>query len=237
MIPAAFGLAQTNRWIIPPGGVCNDCNAWLGSQVDAPFIHRFDLTLARALGGVAGRNGRIRTIKGRATTAQLDVSIDGHKVRVFASRAEPTEDGGLDIEIRPETRDPPDIVLRTVRALWKMGLGALWHADRELALEPRWDHLRLGALGHPFIGYLLQRPMTVVPIKRVHLDVQLQTDADPGSITFLAGGVILSAPIMPGRPVPASELASAGWEIQSTKDRAREVIHLRLEPDDQDGGA
>jgi hypothetical protein len=237
VIPAAFGLEQTRRWIIPPGGVCDDCNAWLGNQVDAPFIHRFDLTLARALGGVAGRSGRVQTIKGRDATAQLDVTIDGQNVRIFASKAEPTEDGGLDIEVRPEIRDPPDIVLRTVRALWKMGLGGLWHADRELALEPRWDHLRLGALGHAFTGYLLQRPMTVAPIERVHLDVRIETEEDPGSITFLAGGVVLSAPVMPGRPISGSELASAGWEIQSTKDRARDVIHLRLEPSEKNSGS
>jgi HNH endonuclease len=236
VIPAAFGLAQTARWIIPPGGVCDDCNSFLGNQVDAPFVHRFDLTLARALGGVVGRQGRIHTIKGRDATAQLDVSIDGEAVRIFASRAEPTEDGGLDIEIRPETRDPPDIVLRTVRALWKMGLGGLWHADREIALESRWDHLRLGALGHPFTGYLLQQPMVAAPIKQVHLDVRLETDDDPGSITFLAGGVILSAPIMPKRPVSGAELSSAGWEIRSTKDPAQDVVHLRLEPDEPHHG-
>ncbi len=235
VIPAAFGLLQTKRWVIPPGFVCNDCNAWLGNQVDAPFIHRFDLMLARALGGIAGRKGRIQTITGRDATAQLDVSIDGQNVRIFASKVEPTEDGGLDIEIRPEIRDPADIVLRTGRALWKMGLGALWHADRELALERRWDHLRLGALGHAFSGYLLQRPMIVAPIDRVQLDVRLEADSDPGSITFFAGGVVLSTPIMPGRPVSASELSSGGWEVQSTKDEAQDVVRLRLEPGEHDG--
>ena len=232
VIPAAFGLAQTERWIIPAGGVCNHCNRWLGTQVDAPLIHRFDLTLARALGGVAGRGGRVRVIQGRNATARLDVTIGGQDVQLFASRAEPTHDGGLDIEIRPETRDPPDIVRRTVRALWKMALGATWHADHQLALDPRWDHLRLGVLGHPFRGYLLQQPMVVAPIERVHLDVRLETSGDPGAVTFVAGGVVLSAPLMPGHRVPASDLVAAGWEIQSTEDRARDVIHLRLDPND-----
>ena len=236
MIPAAFGLAQTERWIIPPGSVCDKCNTWLGKQVDAPFVHRFDLTLARALGGVAGRSGVVHTIFGRQASAQLDLTVDGQSVRVFASKAVPTDDGGLDIEIRPEVRDPPDIVLRTVRALWKMGLGALWHADPDLALERRWDHLRLGALGHPFAGYLLQRPMIVAPIRRVHLDVRLESDAEPGLITFVAGGVVLSAPVMPGRPVSASELISAGWEVHNTSDKARHAVHLRLEPGEQDRG-
>lgn len=233
VIPAAFGIAQTKRWIIPPGGVCNACNRWLGSQVDAPFIHRFDLTLARALGGVAGRGGRVRVINGRDATARLDVSIGGQAIALFASRVEPTDDGGLDIEIRPETRDPSDIALRTVRALWKMALGAIWHADREEALDPRWDHLRLvGVLGHSFRGYLLNQPMVVAPIERVHLDVRRETLADPGAVTFVAGGVVLSAPIMPGHLVAASELAAAGWEIQSTDAQSRDVIHLRLDPTD-----
>lgn len=237
VIPAAFGLPQTKQWIIPPGTVCDACNGWLGAQVDAPFTHRFDLTLARALGGVAGRAGRIDLIDGRNATAVVDLTVGGRTVKLFASKAEQTADGGLEFEVQPKTRDPQDVVARTIRALWKMALGALWHGDPPTALGSDWDHLRVGALGHPLKGYVLQRPMVVQPIERVHLNVSGQTAKDPGLITFVAGGVILAAPLTPGHEVDGRDLIDAGWEIHSTDDRAPNKIRLRLHPHDVEDAA
>lgn len=131
VIPRTFG-PDTERFVIPPGGVCDPCNNWLGPQVDAPFADRFDMRLTRRLEGLRSRRGALpETIEGRNPTARLDLDLDGAKVTLFASSVTETPDGGLDIEIQPRVRDPSDVISRTIRALWKIAL-----ARQHLAREP-----------------------------------------------------------------------------------------------------
>jgi hypothetical protein len=107
-IPRRFG-AETDRYTLGPGAVCDPCNHWLGRQVDAPFTDRFDITLSRGLERLRDRRDRSPTvIEGRDATARLDLELGGGRVTVFAARADETDDGGLDIEILPKQRDPPE---------------------------------------------------------------------------------------------------------------------------------
>lgn len=48
VVPRMLG-PDTDRFVIAPGTVCDDCNTWLGRQVDAPSGDRFDMRLSRGL--------------------------------------------------------------------------------------------------------------------------------------------------------------------------------------------
>ncbi len=230
MIPRNLG-PDTQRFTIPPGVVCDDCDSWLGRQVDAPFADRFDMKLTRGLEGLAGRAGAPPlTIDGRDAIARLDLEIEGAKVTIYAARAHETADGGLDIEIRPRHRDPDDIVARTFRALWKIALGCAWLSDRDASLDPRWDYMREVILGAPFRGYLLQAPFTAQVTRRLDVNVNFTTPAQPSAMTFVMGGVTLSVPLAPGAKVDPADAHAAGWEVHPTEAAAPDVLHFRLEP-------
>src|SRR5437879_5899500 len=71
VIPRSLG-PRTEDYVIPPGGVCDPCNNWLGAQVDAPFVDRFDIRLTRGLEKLRGRKGALPdVIDGRDATAKL----------------------------------------------------------------------------------------------------------------------------------------------------------------------
>ena len=230
VIPRSLG-PETDRFVLPPGVVCDPCNGFLGRQVDAPFVDRFDMRLTRRLEDLRGRGGAVPVvIHGRDATARLDVDLDGAKASLLAARAEETPDGGLDIEVRPVQRDPPDIVARTVRALWKIALGVAYLSRGAQALDPRWDHLRHAVLGAPFKGFLLQRPFVVALTRRLYVDVKLDTPEDPWSIAFAIGGVSLAAPLMDGTSVTRGEVRRAGWELHTTDDAQPQSVLLRLDP-------
>jgi hypothetical protein len=114
VIPRSLG-SETERFVIPPGGVCDPCNHWLGAQVDAPFVDRFDMRMTRALHEMRGRKGVIpKVIESQSPTARFDVDIDGAKVTFYASVVTHMADGTLEIEIQPKIQDPPDVVARTI---------------------------------------------------------------------------------------------------------------------------
>jgi hypothetical protein len=210
VIPRNFG-PDADRFVIPPGVVCDPCNTWLGRQVDAPFADRFDVRVTRALEALTGRAGAPPlVIDGRDPTARLDIEVDGGTVTVYASRADETADGGLDIEIRPVQRDPPDIIARTLRALWKMALGCAWLARGAEALDPRWDHLRHAVLGAPLRGYLLQRPFVVAVTRHLDVRVDLDRPSAPDAITFALGGVVLGAPLAQDAAITPRARAGSG---------------------------
>ncbi len=230
VIPRSLG-PRTEDYVIPPGGVCDPCNNWLGAQVDAPFVDRFDIRLTRGLEKLRGRKGALPdVIDGRDATAKLDLELEGAKVTLYAARVDPTEDGGLDIELRPTVRDPPDVVARTIRALWKIALGVMWLADRQAAMAPEWDHLRRGVLGTPFRGYLLQFPFTALITRRLDVNLRLNRPESPMAMSFVLGGVALAVPIAVGVQIDPQEVVAAGWEIYTTESVAPRSIHLRLEP-------
>lgn len=231
VIPRSLG-PDTERFVIPPGGVCDPCNNWLGGQVDTPFVDRFDMRLTRALEGLRGRRGALPDlIEGREVVAKLDLDLDGAKVTMYASKVEETADGGLDIEIRPKVRDPPDVVARTIRALWKIALGCIYLTNRGEALDPRWDHLRRGVLGYPFAGYLLQRPFTAGITRRLDVNVNVADPESPIAMTFVLGGVALAVPIGLGATVARADVVRAGWEVRASDSVAPTTLRFRLEPD------
>ncbi len=232
VVPRVLG-PNTDQFTIPPGVVCDPCNSWLGRQVDAPFTDRFDIRLTRGLEGLRGRSGRpLHTIEGRDATALLELEIEGGKVEIYAARADPSPDGGLDIEIRPQQRDPPDVVARTIRALWKIALGAIWLRDGPEVLDPKYDALRLAVLGAPFNGYLLQAPFVVRVTRRLDVNVGIDRPENPWAMTFILGGVALAVPLTEGAPVRPKDAKEHGWEVRSTRATAPSSIRLRLEPTD-----
>jgi hypothetical protein len=158
------------------------------------------------------------------------LELEGAKVTLYARRVEETADGGLDIDLQPTVRDPPDVVARTIRALWKMALGIIWLADRERALAPEWDHLRRGVLGYRFSGYLLQRPFTARITRRLAVNVNLRAPETATAMTFTMGGVALALPIAPGAQVRRDEVVRAGWDVYTSDSVAPASIQLRLEP-------
>lgn len=220
--------------MIPPGIVCDACNSWLGKQVDAPFVDRFDMRLTRGLEGLSGRCGEPPlTIDGHDATCLLEVELGGGKVDIYAAHADETAGGGLDIEIRPKQRDPADIVARTIRALWKIALGCIWLDRREAALDSRWDDLRCAVLGAPFRGYLLQAPFTVAVTRRMHVDVRPDTPAEPSAMGFFIGGVALAVPLAAGARITRADARRDGWEVHATDARAPRSVRLRLEPSER----
>src|SRR3954454_16708507 len=98
-------------------------------------------------------SGRTNTSGGRTTTSTIAIRPHSPPQRRFrsnvqarATSAEESEGGWLDSEIRPVERDPPDVVARTIRALWKIALGCLWLAREREALDPSWDDPRQAVL-------------------------------------------------------------------------------------------
>lgn len=230
VIPRSLGPA-TDRYVIPPGVVCDACNHWLGRQVDAPFVDRFDMTFVRGLEGLRGRSGSAPlTIDGRNATARLDVQLDGAKVELYAAVAEETEDGGLDIEIRPTRADPADVVARTMRALWKIALGCIWLARGDEALDPRWDHLRHAILGAPFKGYLLQAPFVAMRTRSINVEISTERANNPMAVTFVMGGVALAVPLEQGVRISPPDVRRMGWDLHTTQSPAPRTVRLRLEP-------
>jgi hypothetical protein len=228
-VPRSLGPAA-DRFVIPPGGVCDPCNHWLGAQVDTPFVDRFDMRLTRALEGLRGRRAMPYLIESLDATMQLGVELEGGTARIQAARADPNPDGGLDIEIRPKQRDPADVVACTIRALWKIALGALWLLDAEAALDPSWDDLRCGVLGYPFRGYLLQRPFQAMVLRRIDVSVNPTQAESPMAMTFVCGGVVLAVPLAQGATVTAADVEKAGWEIHLSGSVAPNVVRLRVDP-------
>jgi hypothetical protein len=238
VVPRRLG-PRTDDYVLAPGIVCDPCNHFLGQQVDAPFTDRFDMTLTRGLERMRDRKGRLlEHIEGRNATAWLDMSIgDGPPIRIVASNVTPTPDGGLDIEITPQTRDPPDIVARTLRALWKIGIGCICLAHGQTAaLDPQWDDLRQLVLGTPFDGYLLQRQFQALVTRQLNVNIKTEHPEHPDAVAFLMGGVGLAAPMTTHTPqqINRRELRDQGWEIRTTKDPVPKTIQLRLEPDAND---
>jgi len=230
VIPRSLGPA-TDDYVIPPGGVCDECNNWLGGQVDAPFVDRFDIRLTRGLEQLRGRKGTLPDIiDGRNAMAKLEVEIEGAKVTLYAAKAEETSDGGLHIELQPTVRDPPDVTARTIRALWKIALGIMWLADRERALSREWDHLRCGILGYRFSGYLLQWPFTALITRRMDVNLSLETPESPTAMSFALGGVALAVPIANGARIARDDVTAAGWEVHTTDASAPQSVHVRLDP-------
>ena len=230
VIPRSLG-PDTDRFVIAPGVVCDRCNSFLGHQVDAPFVERFDMRLTRRLEGLRGRAGGVpAVIEGRDPIAQLDIDLDGATVTLMAARADETEDGGLDIEIRPVQRDPDDVVSRTIRALWKIALGVAYLGRGSEALDPRFDHLRRAVLGAPFKGFLLQRVFVVTITRRLAVDVSLDTPGDPWAVRFALGGVALAVALEDGARVTRAQARQAGWEVHPTGSKASQSVLLRLEP-------
>lgn len=228
-VPRNFG-PDTDRFVLPPGVVCDRCNHWLGRQVDGPFADRFDMKVSRALEELSGRVGAPPVeIKGRDVTSRLDVESEGRKVTLFASRVERSPEGHVDIEVRPVQRSPHDILARTLRALWKITLGCPWLARGDESLDPRWDHLRRVVLGAPMRGYVLQQPFSFMVTRRLAIEIDANDPTDPCAIIFALGGVVLAAPIAPGRKVSIDEVRAQGWEIWRTDRPASDVVHLRLE--------
>jgi len=230
-VPRAFG-ADADRFVIPPGGVCDRCNEWLGAEVDGPFVARFDVQLTRGLEQMTNRRGKLPDlIEGREPKGELLLDIDGARVKLLSS-AVATPDGGLDIELRPVVRDPEDIVARTIRALWKIALGAMYLSDAVSALDRRWDHLRHAVLGAPFQGYLLQLPFRASRSGHLRISVDVNQPESPVAMVFSLGGLGLALPIAPGASLPAKTAIDAGWEVHPSSERPRHVIRLRLDPDD-----
>src|SRR5215217_697743 len=88
VIPRSLG-PKTDRFVLPQGVVCDPCNRFLGRQVDAPFVDRFDMRLTRRLEDLRGRSGAVpEVIEGRDVTAELNVDLDGAKVTLLAARAD-----------------------------------------------------------------------------------------------------------------------------------------------------
>ena len=217
--------------MIPPGVVCDPCNYWLGKQVDVPFVDRFDMRLTRGLEGLRGRSGNVPvTIAGRDATSRLDLELEGGNVAIYAAKTEESEEGGLDIEVRPLQRDPADVVARTIRALWKIALACAWLELRDETLDPQWDYLRHAILGAPFKGYLLQRPFTARVTRRLDVDISFTRAADPWAMVFGMGGVALAVPLKPGSRITRADARHAGWEVHSTADAAPNALHFRLVP-------
>jgi HNH endonuclease len=57
VIPRRLG-PDADRFVLPAGVVCDPCNAFLGSQIDGPFVDRFDMRLTRRLEGPPGTTRR-----------------------------------------------------------------------------------------------------------------------------------------------------------------------------------
>jgi hypothetical protein len=229
VIPAAFGPA-TSQFVIPPGAVCDDCNHFLGRQVDSAFVDRFDIRLTRALEDARGRGGVISMIEGRPPhMALVDVQVDEGTVQMHAATVEADGDGMI-FEIRPKDRDPQDIVSRSIRALWKMALGVMWLRDPEEATSSEWDPVRCAIVGYPFSGYLLARPFVVMRSRRLDLAVEPRRPQSPVAVHFRYGGVELAVPLLPGVNLHRSEIDAAGWAVQRTDQRPPSVTRLQLDP-------
>lgn len=216
--------------MIAAGGVCDECNQWLGRQIDAPFANRFDMKLTRGLERLRGRGGIPSVIEGRDATARLTIELDGRTVVVDAARADERDDGGLDIEVRPLERDPQDVVARTIRALWKIALGSAYLAHGRDALDPRWDHLRRAVLGAPFKGFLLQMPFTAQITRLLDVNVNLSAPADPEAMTFAMGGVAFAVPLADRTKITRATVRQAGWDIHTTDKPAPTRLLFRLQP-------
>jgi hypothetical protein len=158
------------------------------------------------------------------------VEIDGGKVELYAARVDPWGNGGLEIELRPKLRDPPDVVARTIRALWKIALGALYLAQPERAISPECGHLRHAILGAPFKGYLLQAPFMALVTRQIAVNANFDAPADPWAMTFTMGGVALAVPLADGTKLLPADARRDGWEIHTTETRAPTTVHLRLDP-------
>jgi hypothetical protein len=143
------------------------------------------LSSREASRGPRGRTGPIpHLIDGHDAIARFDVEIDGGKVELYPGRVEPWGNGGLEIGLRPKLRDPPDVVARTVRALWKIALGAFYLAQPERAMGTEWDHLRHAILGAPFKGYLQQAPFIALVTRQIRINANFDAPADPRAMTF-----------------------------------------------------
>lgn len=222
---------RSEEHVLPPGVVCDPCNHFVGKQVEAPFTDRFDIALTRGLEGIPDRHGNVLDlIDGHSPTSRLDVQAEagGPTVQLFASTTEHAD--GLDIEIRPKHPEPPDIVARTFRALWKIALGAIYMGHgSDAALAPRWDHLRQVVLGQPFKGFVAQAPFEATTSGELKVGVDITRPADWTAVTFVLGGVALAVPLDPGAKASRDEVRRCGWDVKPTDAPPDSRILLRLE--------
>jgi HNH endonuclease len=235
VVQRAFGEAA-DKYILRPGAACDPCNSFLGHQVDAPFIHRYDISLVRGLEGISARGGVLKELECVGPTGRLDIEIKpGVQVSMYVNEFEETANGGFRVRIRPKQRDPDDIVARTIRALWKIALGVMrGYMGRPFALDPQWDGLREAILGAPFSGYLIQAPFRAVINGALNVNIEPQTPELPSAVTFQIGGVVLAAPLVPNTTPPNDDemkkLRSAGWTVMTTEDPPPNELFFELEP-------
>jgi hypothetical protein len=95
--------------------------------------------------------------------------------------------------------------------------------------KPRWDPLRCGVLGYPFVGYLLARPFVVARSREIIINVAAKEPASPVAVTFAMGGVALAAPMLAGITMRKSEIEATGWEVHASDERPPEAIQMRLD--------
>jgi hypothetical protein len=232
IVPRVFG-DNTEDLILPPGVVCDPCNNFLGRQVDAPFTDRPDVFLTRAIERLRPREGGAPTeLGGRNATAHVAVELGGSRISFLAAAAVETQGGCLDIEYHAEKGEPADVVARSIRALWKIALGAICYHDRAAALDARWDHLRCAVLGAPFRGFLLERPFILARTGHLHVVVSTEHPETPDAVQLQIGGLHVAAPLANGARVDVRQAGAAGWNVRHTADRPAKTMMLRLEPEE-----
>lgn len=160
VFPESLGNKQL---ILPKGIVCDRCNNGVLARIDNDLLEFDQIKLLRVYLRIPNKAGdypevSFGNMKIRATPTGMHVDIDQLTKKHYIR--EPVQpDGSVKFTLR--IRGKKDTVAsrkKLARALYKMGLGALWLSNKELAYSSRFDTARQIILGNQdFSGYFILR--------------------------------------------------------------------------------
>jgi hypothetical protein len=215
-IPESIG---NTTLVIPAGVVCDRCNCGPLSLLDQALAEFFPVKLRRTEVGVPSKKGVVPV-----TRLQENVRLEhrgglGFIVgpepkswqEVGRSRVDPRIVFG-DVKISGGRQMTTAYAHQLARATLKVGFECAWLEQRELLVEPRFDHVRELILGAPWRGYVFFG--SDVDQRARDIDVWFDAKGDEnGNIYFTTRSRIYGFTIATDtwRSAPPTDLAGLGW--------------------------
>lgn len=136
VIPESLGNTE---WVLLPGVVCDDCQAYLGTKVEPALFEHPHIAFRRVLLGVKSKKNVVpkkvtKQIDMEMSPTRIDLSLDARKGKVTAGK------DYVMVQLVDESRN---FDTRFSRALHKIAIGAMgYFKTPEFALDPRFDNAR-----------------------------------------------------------------------------------------------